>query len=253
MMSSLTAFPTGIFIATVANLTGIGGGILWIPFFVVALGVKPHSAVMLSLCIQVAGQGSASIGYYRKGQIDIPLALMCGLMGIPGVALGAYLSHYISEIILEMFLGAICLIVAFNFVLAKEIYGEEGQKRVDMKKAKKIIPVPLIASIGSGLLSVGVGDWLIPVLKERLNLKMSHAVATAIGAMLIISTSGVIFLWLLTKRAVDFEILLWACFGVILGGQIAPMISERLSDFRLKELFIFLLMLSGIHILFNAL
>jgi uncharacterized membrane protein YfcA len=246
-----TAFPVCIVIATVVNLTGIGGGILLTPFFVAGLGIQPHSAVLLSLCTQVVGQSSGTLAYIRAGKTDIRLGLLYGALGIPGVFLGANLSHYLSELFLELALGAVCLLVASFFVLTKDVYGEEGIERVSLKEAKKLFWLPMLTAIGSGMLSVGISDWLIPMMRHRLNLKMTNAVATAIFSMLIIAISGTIF-QLLLHTPLRTDIMVWSAMGVFIGGQIGSRLSPRISDYRLKELFIFLLMLSGIHILFNA-
>ena len=50
----------------------------------------------------------------------------------------------------------------------------------------------------------------------------------------------------------SFVTILWAVPGVIIGGQIGPRISERVNDRILKEVFIFLLTLIGIHLIYNS-
>jgi len=47
-------------------------------------------------------------------------------------------------------------------------------------------------------------------------------------------------------------VILWALPGVILGGQIGPRITTRINERLLKEIFIFLLTLLGIHLIYNA-
>jgi hypothetical protein len=39
---------------------------------------------------------------------------------------------------------------------------------------------------------------------------------------------------------------------VIIGGQIGPRFSERINERMLKEVFIFLLTLIGIHLIYNS-
>ena len=41
------ALPTGIGIATVSSAVGIGGGILWMPFLIIMLRLKPETAVLI--------------------------------------------------------------------------------------------------------------------------------------------------------------------------------------------------------------
>ena len=44
----------------------------------------------------------------------------------------------------------------------------------------------------------------------------------------------------------------WAVPGVIIGGQLGPLITQRIDERLLKEIFIFLLTLIGIHLIYNA-
>jgi hypothetical protein len=54
------AFPAGVIIAALASAVGIGGGILWMPFFIIFLKLSPETAVVTSLLVQTAGMGSGS-------------------------------------------------------------------------------------------------------------------------------------------------------------------------------------------------
>jgi hypothetical protein len=248
VMPEWTALPAGLIISIAANLTGIGGGVLLTPFFIIALGIDTHSAVFLSLSSQIIGLGSGTIAYGRKKKIDIPLAVFYGFVSFPGVALGAYLSKYLSDQFLDLALGFVCLWIAFTFVLAREEYGKEGLEKADRREAKKLFWAPMLAAISSGLLAVGIGSWLIPIMRSRLKLSMSNAVATGIMIMFVISVCGSLLLWFFGAY-LPIRPLIWTALGVLLGGQIAVRISGLLPEYRLKELFIFLLLLSGIHIL----
>jgi hypothetical protein len=50
----------------------------------------------------------------------------------------------------------------------------------------------------------------------------------------------------------DTATLVWAVPGVIVGGQIGPRIAGIINDRILKEIFVFLLTLIGIHLIYNA-
>ena len=71
---NLLAFPAGVIIATLASAVGIGGGILWMPFFIIILKLSPETAVVTSLLVQTAGMGSGSAAYIKKRTADLPLA-----------------------------------------------------------------------------------------------------------------------------------------------------------------------------------
>jgi len=57
---------------------------------------------------------------------------------------------------------------------------------------------------------------------------------------------------LILGSSVDIIALLWAVPGVIIGGQVGPWFTEKINERMLKEVFIFLLTLIGIHLIYNS-
>ena len=87
------AFPAGICIATIVTIVGFGGGILWMPFLLLALKIDPASALLTSLLIQIAGTASGSFAFVRNRKADVRLALLLLMIGLPGLIFGAYVGH----------------------------------------------------------------------------------------------------------------------------------------------------------------
>ena len=52
--------------------------------------------------------------------------------------------------------------------------------------------------------------------------------------------------------AADTTACVWAVPGVIIGGQIGPRLTEKINDRMLKDVFVFLLTLIGIHMIYNS-
>jgi len=96
-----------------------------------------------------------------------------------------------------------------------------------------------------------MGEWLVPLMRTRLSLKMSNAIGTSIFITFGTCITGAIVHSLLGGAA-DLKLVGWAVPGVIIGGQIGPRITRRINERMLKEVFIFLLTLIGIHLIFNA-
>ena len=71
---ALLALPAGVIIAALASAVGIGGGILWMPFFIIFMKIPPETAVVTSLVVQTAGMGSGSTAFIRKKTADLPLS-----------------------------------------------------------------------------------------------------------------------------------------------------------------------------------
>jgi len=106
-------------------------------------------------------------------------------------------------------------------------------------------------SVVSGMLSLSIGEWVIPLMHGKLNLRMSTAIATSITTIFGICLLGSLF-HLMLGGSPQWPVVAWGAPGVLIGGQIGPRISGRINERILKEIFIFLLTLVGIHLIYNS-
>lgn len=251
MSESWVAFPVGILIASVVSAIGLGGGILWMPFFLIVMEMRPEVAVLSSLLIQTAGMGSGTLAFFRQKRVDLRLGLFLLSVAVPGIALGARVARQIDASQMETLLGILVMTTAFLFVSSNEKYDDMGKERVEVRHAYRHSWIIVFASVISGMLSISMSEWLIPMMRSRLSLRMSNAIATCIfitfGTCVIGSSAH-----LLMGGSSELSIVLCAVPGVIIGGQIGPRITRRINERLLKEIFIFLLTLVGIHLIYNS-
>lgn len=251
MLDSWLSLPAGLVIATTVSIVGIGGGILWMPFFIIILKMQPDIAVLTSLLIQTAGMGSGTLTFSLKKQIDFHLVIFMIAVTVPGIAFGAYLSHLLNPKNMEFILGIIALATALLFVSASHRYGDIGQERAQLKQACKYAWATGSLAMVSGLLSVSIGEWLVPLMRSKLSLRMRVAVATSVATIFGNCVTGVLFHSIIGAHA-NLLVVLWAVPGVIIGGQIGPRIAIHINDRFLKEIFIFFLTLIGVHLIYNS-
>jgi uncharacterized protein len=251
MLDSWYALPAGILIASVVSTVGIGGGILWMPFLIFMFNLKPGTAVVTSLIIQCAGMGSGTVAFLQQRQIDLRLMLFLLAVTIPGIAVGAMMTRILSPLYLELILGVLTLSTALIFVSANQQYEDDGRTRADIRSARRYGWIFSSMAVASGMLSISIGELLVPVMRSRLSLKMGVAIATSIATIFGVCVLGAVFHLSMGGRA-DTATLIWAIPGVIIGGQVGPRIAGVINDRILKEIFIFLLTLIGIHLIYNS-
>ena len=251
MLNNWISLPTGVLIATVASTVGIGGGILWMPFLLIIAKLRPDAAVVTSLLIQSAGMGSGTIAFWRQDRIDPALMLVMLAVTVPGIALGSYFAHILTPTHLELILGTLTLVTAFIFVSAAQSYTDSGRNRADLRATRHSSWVVSVMAVASGMLSISIGEWLVPLMRNKLSLRMSVAVGTSIATVFGTCILGAMLHLFMGARA-NWNTIVWAVPGVIIGGQIGPRIAERINDRILKEIFIFLLTLIGIHLIYNS-
>ena len=103
-----------------------------------------------------------------------------------------------------------------------------------------------------GFLSLGIGEWLIPAMRSKLKLSMKRCVATIVPMMFLLAVVAASLHWTLMEEAVEINYLLWGGLGTLIGGQLGPRVAKYIDDKILKETFIFLMTLIGIHLIFQS-
>ncbi len=257
MLENWPLVPVGIVIATFASLIGIGGGLLWAPYLILVVKLDPTLAVFISFAIQLVGMGSATFRNLVNRTIYWSLAIRLVPLIVIGAVIGSYLNQRVADpVILEQGLGILSIVVALFFAFQTEKYDES------MTLDKTISPPAWFQAQGglfgviSGLFSVGIGDFLIPVMRSRLKIPMRYTIGTSLFCNFSLALMGTLAHFLLTEHPMTREILgilVYSWIGVIIGGQIGPKLSTMIEDTRLKEIFIFALLLIGIHLIYQSL
>ncbi len=251
MIGDWITLPVGIVIATLASMVGLGGGVLWMPYLIFVVRLDPATAVMTSLVIQIVGMGSGAFTALRHKRADPVIALMIVAAAFPGVVFGYWLKGMVNERAIVFLVGAACMASALVFVVVREQYDFAPVRTVSPRAVLPYLWVPPLLSVLTGLLSVGVGDFLVPVLRNRLRMKM----ATAIGVCLVVmcvNAAAAAGVHALGGNHFAPGLAAYGAVGALVGGQIGPRIAHRIADQTLKEIFIYGLSLVGIHVLFNA-
>lgn len=251
MSAEWTALPVGLVIATLATMVGLGGGILWTPYLIFVFRLSPGEAVLTSLIIQIAGMASGGVAGIVQKKANPRISFLLAAAAFPGIAVGVWLKNVLSQEVMVLLLGMACLATALVFVAAHEDLEARPVNDVPLRSVTRYLWVSPSLSTLTGLLSVGVGDFLVPILRNRLNMKMESAIGTCLLLMSVnAAVATLLHLWV--GGTFSGPVVAWAVAGVIAGGQIGPRIAGMVPDQTLKEVFIYGLSLVGIHILFNA-
>lgn len=249
MSGEWIALPAGFIIATLATLVGIGGGLLWMPFLIFLVHLPPTEAVATSLVIQVGGLGSGSLTVLKTKKTDLRLSLLFAICAFPGVPVGVWISRFVPADSIVFILGIACLVIGLVFVYAQD-QPDVGSSQISLRQTVPYLWLATLFSIMTGFLSMGVGDFLVPILRNRLRMSME----SAMGACLIVMAMNAALaatLHIVIRDKVATGLVLWAIPGVLLGGQVGPRLAGRIPDQTLKEIFIYGLSLAGIHMMFN--
>lgn len=261
----LLGFGTSI----TANTLGIEGGIIFVPTFVLGLGLSMQDAAGVSLTTMIFGLGSGSLAYALQKRIDYKLGLLLGGMTIPGAILGAWVTQYLSSRVLGVLFGFVLIPIAIRMIMENEKPSKKAKKNEQDTWKRKLVDrngknfsynvnYPLLGMgayffIGfvSGLLGIGGGALRIPVLVLLLGVPIHVAIATSIFTMVISSAAGATTH--LDLGHVRIEYVVWLVPAVICGAQIGARLARKTEAHILKKIFAFVLIMASIIIIAESL
>lgn len=182
----LLLLPLGWLAGLLAGLLGIGGGLLFSPLLL-ALGLAPHQALATStLAIVPTTLGGAWV-HLRSGQLPLrsSLAIVLG-----AVAAALVCSHWGRGWASH---GLLALQAAMYGLLAVVI-GPGGPAGVPWRETPArlaaVAAVGLVAGAAAGLLGVGGGLLVVPLLARLLQLPVHLAIRLSTVAVLASSTAA---------------------------------------------------------------
>jgi uncharacterized membrane protein YfcA len=254
----------GLLVGIIAAMLGIGGGVFVVPalqLLPMSITFSPHMAAGTSLGMIVFKSLSSTMGYARQKRIDYKIGLFMVIVTIPGALLGATLTEVLSSEILIIIFSIFLLYVAsrmiFSYSLgfiqsrrevtggARELIDCDGRTFNYQADIKLGLPLGFFAGISSGLLGIGGGALMVPILHFAMSFPMHIAVATSVFIMIFTSTSAVATHVYFGNVQFGYVILL--SIGVIIGAQIGTRIAKRTSSTNLKKIFGVLLIIVSLR------
>jgi len=235
----------GALIGTVLGLTGAGGGILAVPALVVGLGWSMQQATPVALMAVVAGAGIGAMDGLRHKQVRYRAAALMAVAGIPSTLLGLRAAQAMSQQLLLGLFAAVMLLVASRLLWQAVKAGRDGIAsspivgRVNLISGRFEWNWPtglLLTVIGAltgfmaGLLGVGGGFVIVPLLRKFTNVSMHGIVATSLLVITIVSLGAVITAVLhgaILPPALTFLFSAATVIGVLVGRYVSHRLSAR--------------------------
>jgi uncharacterized membrane protein YfcA len=115
-----------------------------------------------------------------------------------------------------------------------------------------LIGVGIFVGIYSGIMGLGGGTIMIPVLVLLLGFTQHQAVATSLAVMIPPVTLPAVIAYY-KEGSVNLRIAIWMALGFAAGAYLGAFVANRLSDNTMKLIFGFILVYVGGYTLFNTL
>lgn len=231
----LLSTALGIFTGTLLGFLGGGGSILAVPILVYVLGMEAKSAIATSLLIVGVASLLAAASHFRHKNVITKIAIVFGAAGGLGSYLGALIGKSIPDNLqLMIFAWAMA---AIGIVMLKSSSKQPNDTTPDeiINKTSHINHLPTvlfagcIAGILTGLLGVGGGFIIVPVLTYFVNLPMRIAIGTSLLIICLNSIVGAISYsnYLNWQTTAITPYILGTLAAALIAGHFAPQISQE--------------------------
>ncbi len=250
-------FFLGLGGAIVANATGAGGGIVFIPAFS-SLGLSQSEMLSTSILIQCFGMTAGSISWlfslkqrtaiFRRYRLFLVKAI--GSAGLASIA-GALASQlWLRSEVLDMLQIFSVLTIFFGLIL---LYSNLNPTEQNFPKAALtqvdyalIIPICFVGGVITSIISIGVGEILLILLfLRKYPLHIAIFVAVCVSAITVIACAPY---QIIVEKAVVWDIVAFAAPAAILGGVAGRYFALLLGASRIKIFCAVWILVTGIMI-----
>ena len=258
----LALLITGALVGLVSGLLGVGGCFIMIPvqfWILTAMGIDPTIAIRVAfgtnLLVVFPTALSGSFRHHKKNAVLWKQAVILGLTSMAFTFAGAYLASILSGNILKILFGLAILLGALRMITAHPIR-VEGEAH-----ANPVTYIFLGAVFGfvTGLIGIGGGVLMVPLMVIFLNYHMHEAVGTSTAVMIFTSLGGAVAymlyglnVWGLPLYSVGYvNLLQW----ILLAGTSVPMaqagahIAHKINPKSLKWIFILVMIYMGLKMI----
>jgi uncharacterized membrane protein YfcA len=257
----------GFLIGTIAALTGIGGGVFIVPLLTLFFAFSPANAAATSHTVIVFTALASTVVFYRQKRISYRTGALFAVATTPGGILGVYLTTVMAARTLGLIFGffmivfvAMPIFLDRRFVRLKRSSSAEGGKAhvnsdgVPVNSGQKVLLGAILSFFGgiaSGLLGIGGGVLIVPILTLVVDMPIHFATATSMFIMTVSSTSEAVQHYFANQT--NFEYALMLGLGTVIGALVGAYISKRVSGKNLRRIFGLVIVIVGIEMILKYL
>ncbi len=186
---------TGAVVGFAAGMMGIGGCFIMVPvqyWVLTSAGLDPATSILVAfgtnLAVVLPTAISGAYGHAQKGAIVWNAAVVMGSAGFFGALLGGYVATLVPGDSLVFIFGLVILLSSIRMLTAKPLVSEEEPEDNVLQFLLWGIPLGIV----SGVIGIGGGVLLIPVMVLVFHFRVHNAVGTSTALMAFTALGGTI-------------------------------------------------------------
>ncbi|MBP5984690.1 MAG: sulfite exporter TauE/SafE family protein [Brachymonas sp.] len=265
ILNLLLGLCTGI----VVGLTGAGGGILAIPALVMG-GMDMLAAKPVALLAVTMGAALGAVAGLRQGLVRYRAALYMSALGVVFSPVGSWLALRVSQSWLAVLFSGVLLLVAWRSwrLAGRQVPQGAVEKQTDTQAkpcqvdagSGRFIWQPAcfgalgligsVAGLMSGMLGVGGGFVVVPMLQRYTNLRYHSVVLTSLAVIALVSAFSALQL---IAQGAQFGAGGWVFMASTTAGVLAARLwAQRIPQSWLQRGFALLVLLSMVLLLLKT-
>ena len=224
---ALVLVVTGIAAGFASGMLGVGGGFIMVPVQIWVLtssGVEPTMAIRIAfgtaLAVALPTAVNGALGHHRRGAVVPRAALLLGVAGFVGAFFGGAVAAVAPGEVLRVAFGLVVIAAAVRMTTAPDprssgggggyeveggdgLHGDDdvegadrgyGGRRSGALSERDAVYLLLGLPVGfiSGLVGIGGGLMMVPVLSMAMGFGIHRAVGTSTAAIILTSSGGVL-------------------------------------------------------------
>ena len=184
---------TGIVVGFASGLLGVGGCFIMVPvqfWALKSIGVDPTIAIRIAfgtnLLVVLPTAFTGAMTHHKKGAVLWKAGVSFGIAGAIGAFFGAFIAAHLPGKVLTVAFGIAVILGALRMLTAKP--PKITEEPSDSMAAYILWGIPL--GIVSGIIGIGGGVLMIPIMVYFLKFKMHQAVGTSTALMIFTAIGG---------------------------------------------------------------
>jgi uncharacterized protein len=186
----------GLTAGIVGGMAGIGGSLIMLPGLAVLLGYRDethaehHAYMAAAMIVNIVVAVPAAVRHHRAGTVRLDLARGLLPVMIAAIIGGVVLSNKLTGEALRLFLAAFIALYCLNNLIALVRRHPEPDAGSGRPGAPALAGTGLVAGLSSGLLGIGGGVLMVPLLQVLGRVRLREAIGTSSAVMCITATIG---------------------------------------------------------------
>ena len=244
------AIVIGVLVGSLTGLLGAGGAIIALPLLVYALGIPMADAVPMMLAVGVLSPISALLPRLRT-DVDWRSVAAVGAAGILGAYGGTVAGAHLPERLTLTAFALLMILAGVRMLRRSRPSDQPAPQPGTGARILRGLGVGLLAGFLTGLLGLGGGFIVIPLLMLALHLPFKRAVGTSLAVTVINAAAGLVSHW--GTAQLDWGLTATFAIATVLAAFLAARFATKVPGEPLQRAFALLVLVLAAFTLIQSL